>query len=132
MVPGPSGVFAAAATHLRAAATHLRIPAPASSGWDFLRWTGLPAVPAAGRRRDFPSGLPVEDGGRDFRRGAEAGRGLPAPEVWGIGLPGLGAASRRTRGPVRPRPSRAPRGWEDTGGSSLPEWQCAAVGSEAA
>lgn len=55
-------------------------------------------MPAAGRRRDFPSGLRVEDGERDFRRGAEAGRGLPAPEVWGVGLPGLGAASRRDSG----------------------------------
>ena len=86
VVPGPSWVFAAAATHLR-------IPAPEGSGWDFLWWPGLPAVPAAGWRRDFPSGLRVKDSGRDFRRRAESGRGFPAPEVWGVGLPGLGPVS---------------------------------------
>ena len=45
------------------------------------------------QRRDFLRRLRVEDAGRDFRRGEEAGPGLPAPEAWGVRLPGLGAAS---------------------------------------
>lgn len=88
MVPGPSCVFAAAATHLRAAATHLRIPAPRGQrvGLPAMDWTS--GGSSLGVEAELPVG-PARGGWRE---------GFPAWGGGGAGTSGAGSVGRWAAG----------------------------------
>lgn len=92
-------------------------PAGATLGTIVRGWTSGGA--GVGAEAGLPAAPACEGAGRDFRRGAEAEPGLPAPEMRSVGLPGWGAASGRRLGVlrvcVRPgRPVAGERRWQRT------------------